>query len=350
MSRWPRRLAAAFCLAGLVAAVPPVALAGRPAPIDDAAVVRSASPAWFKASFLDLREDLAEARAAGKLGLMVLFGTEGCAYCKAFIERSLADPAIAAIVRANFDALHLEIFDDSPMKDLQGRPLTVKSFARREGAAFSPTVVFYGADGRAVHRVVGYQPPEHFRVALDYVAGGHHRTLSWPDYVARRTGKTAARDRRDALVSDPLFERAPASLDRRRPADKPLLVVFERRGCEACRELHGYTLRDPEVRTLLLPRFQAVQLDAADAASQLVAPDGRRLTPSQWARELGLARFPSLVFFDEAGREVLRIDAVVYRQRMARALQYVLEKAYLRDIAFQRFTREKTLERLSRGD
>jgi hypothetical protein len=37
-------------------------------------------PDWFEDSFLDLREDLAEASSEGKLGLMVLFTTEGCSY------------------------------------------------------------------------------------------------------------------------------------------------------------------------------------------------------------------------------------------------------------------------------
>ena len=35
---------------------------------------------WFEDSFLDLREDLAEASSEGKLGLMVPFTTEGCSY------------------------------------------------------------------------------------------------------------------------------------------------------------------------------------------------------------------------------------------------------------------------------
>jgi hypothetical protein len=37
-------------------------------------------PDGFEDSFLDLREDLAEASSEGKLGLMVLFTTEGCSY------------------------------------------------------------------------------------------------------------------------------------------------------------------------------------------------------------------------------------------------------------------------------
>jgi thioredoxin-related protein len=342
------RLARGLWLASLLAAAPLGAAAARDAPFDDSAIVRADDPAWFKMSLLDLPDDLAEARAAGKLGLMVLFSTEGCAYCKAFIDRSLGDPAIGATVRAHFDTLHLEIFDDSVMTDLQGRRLPVKEFARREGAAFSPTLLFYGVDGKRMHRVVGYQPPARFSTVLDYVVGGHHRTLSYSDYLKRRTAGPPAAARPGERVRDALFEAPPHDLDRRRPASKPLLVLFEQRGCDACRDLHGQVLRDTEVRALL-PRFQAVQLDAGDTTTRVVLPDGRRLTPQRWSSALGLAEPPAMVFFDESGREVLRIESVIYRHRMVRSLGYVLDKAYLRDIPFQRYTREKTLERLRGG-
>lgn len=38
-------------------------------------------------------------------------------------------------------------------------------------------------------------------------------------------------------------------------------------------------------------------------------------------------------------------STLVLNQRMARALGYVLDKAYLRNIQFQRYTREKSLGR-----
>ena len=58
---------------------------------DDSQVVSVEYPSWFKASFMDLRDDLAEARDDGKMGLMLLFGTSGCSYCKAFVRQSLSD-------------------------------------------------------------------------------------------------------------------------------------------------------------------------------------------------------------------------------------------------------------------
>ena len=109
---------------------------------DDSETLNAQHPRWFKDSFLDLEEDLREANAAGKMGLMLYFGTEGCAYCRQFINRSLGIPDIARRVQAYFDSIAFEIFDDLEMVVPDGRRMRVKEFANHEGAEFSPTVVF----------------------------------------------------------------------------------------------------------------------------------------------------------------------------------------------------------------
>lgn len=314
---------------------------------DDSAIVSSKAPGWFKLSFLDLQADLSEAQKSGKKGLMVYFSTEGCAYCKAFVEKTLADADIAARVRSHFDAVNLEIFDDAEMTDPQGKPLPVKAFAKRERAEFSPTVIFYGPEGKTLLRVVGYQAPERFKRVLDYVIGDHYRTTTLADYLGTHAASPARAE--SALIDNPLFAAPPYALDRRIPAKRPLLVIFERPGCEECRQFHARVLADPDVRKLIR-QFEVVRLDSTDSKTPVLGPRGEKFTPQGWVRRLGLSHSPAMVFFDEAGREVLRIDALALNQRMLRSLGYVLDKAYLRDIHFQRYSREKSMERLSHGN
>lgn len=145
-------------------------------------------PNWFKQSFLDLKQDLAEAGGAGKQGVMILFSIRGCAYCRMFIERSLGDPAIQAILRRRFDVIHLDIHSDLELKDPLGRSMPVKAFAAREGASFSPSVAFYGLDGLPLLRVVGYQTPERFRGTLDQVIVKLEEADSVP-MVTKRAGR-----------------------------------------------------------------------------------------------------------------------------------------------------------------
>jgi thioredoxin-related protein len=90
----------------------------------------------------------------------------------------------------------------------------------------------------------------------------------------------------------------------------------------------------------LLQKFVAVQLDATDDATRVIAPDGTQVTPRQWVDKLELAYEPALVFFDGQGREVHRLDAETGKDRMVGSMQYVLEKAYLRFEQFLRWRKE----------
>lgn len=132
-----------------------------------ARAVSGEPPAWFKPSFLDLRRDLEEARASGKRGVMLLFGLRSCPHCRMLMNRTLAEPDLNTTLRRHFDVIYLEIRSEFELRDPQGRSMTVRAFAAREGASFSPTVAFYGLDGQALLRVTGYQTPERFRVTLE---------------------------------------------------------------------------------------------------------------------------------------------------------------------------------------
>jgi len=319
-----------------------VAVAGS-APFKDSEHQRIAYPAWFKESFHDLNDDLKEAQAKGKQGLFILFTTEGCSYCAQFIARSLGDPEIAATLQKHFDSIGLEIFDDTEMTDPQGARLRVKQFAVREGAEFSPTILFYADRGEKVLRLTGYQSPERFTKVLDFVIGGHYRAQSFRAYLAsaqgtpKLNGPATATQAAPSPVPPDVQERHAAS------AKKPVLVIFDGPDCRACVEFHAGVLALPEVARLL-QHFDVVRLDVATGAT-VATPDGARLTPSAWFERADFSRLPALLFFDANGKEVLKTDALVLRQRMLNSLNFVLERAYEKGWSYQRFARTKALER-----
>lgn len=311
---------------------------------DDAGHPRIQYPGWFVDSpFLDLKEHLDSAVANGKQGLMILFTTEGCSYCGAFIDRSLGDPDLAARVRQHFDAIGLEIFDDAEMTAPDGSTMRVKHFADAQGAGYSPTLLFFDASGEVAARAVGYQPPERFGVILNYVSGGHYRDVSLSRFL--KNGGALLATGQGGLRPDPLFSKPPYVLDRSRfAAARPLLVLFEQPGCSDCDAFHEEVLALEEVRELMR-RFEVVRLDATDAKTPVLDPRGDRVTPASWFERTGFSRLPALLFFDEAGNQVLDTDAVVLRQRMLNSLSYVLERAYEKRWTYQRFARSKAIER-----
>lgn len=311
---------------------------------DDGVVKHISYPDWFNAGFLDLRDDLDTAIAEGRLGLMVLFTTEGCSYCDLFIRRSLGDPGLAARVQANYAAIGLEIFDDAEMTSPGGTPMPVKQFAREEGVEFSPTLAFYGKGGERLLKVTGYQSPERFAMILDYLEGEGLREEPLRDYLRRRAPPPSD-SVRAALKDDPLFASPPYQLDRSRiPAERALVVIFERAGCVECAEFHAQVLALEEVRAEL-NRFEVVRLDSVDDATPVITPEGRKTTPARWFADTAFTREPGLLFFDERGRQVLATDALVARQRLLNALGFVSERAYERGWTYQRYARTKGIER-----
>jgi thioredoxin-related protein len=345
MNRYPM---AACLLAPLIGtSTNALAAEGHSDPLffDDSEVVSVEYPSWFKASFTDLRDDLAEARDDGKMGLLLLFGTDGCSYCKAFVRQSLSDQGLQRQVRENFDVIALEMFSDVEITDLNGQRLAVKDFAPREGATVSPTIVFVGTDGRQLLRLQGYYPPRQFRVVLDYLSGRHFETASLREYVIEqmsRSSELQSAETRGSAAPTTVLDFSRQNV----PAERPLLVFFTGSDCPECEQLRSEILTYPPISEQVT-HFETAHLDWSDGRTPLITAAGGHSNPADWARELEVTQVPTMVFFDEGGREVFRFESQVLRQRMERALLYVLERAYADGTTFQQFTRAKTIEKLN---
>ena len=97
---------------------------------------------WFVHSFLDLREDHAEAKAAGKR-FAIIFEQRGCIYCTKMHKEVLALKYINDYVRENFHIVQLDLWGSREVTDFDGTRLPEKKIAERWGVLFTPTVVFF---------------------------------------------------------------------------------------------------------------------------------------------------------------------------------------------------------------
>lgn len=284
-------------------------------------------PDWFKESFLDLREDLAEAVNAGKQGLMVYFGQRRCAYCQKLLRTNFGLKDIVEYTQAHFDVVPIDIWGVAEVTDLEGKTLLEREFAEREDTVFTPSILFYDADGKLRLRLRGYYPPYQFRAALEYVADAHYQRETFRDYLARGDNRMVFDERE--LNEESMFSPPPYNLDRRVPGDRPLAVFFEQGDCHACDVLHGQTLRDAEIYSGF-EGMDTVQLNMW-SDTPVITPAGERTTAREWAAKLGLFYAPSILFFDEGGAEILRVDSVVGLYRLGNVLDYMAGRAYKRE-------------------
>ncbi len=306
--------------------------ADNPLQFDDAPLESPIDyPDWFKIGFLELKEDLAQAVAQGKQGLIVYFGQEHCAYSERLMEVNFQTPDIVEYTRRYFDVVPVDIWSPETLTTPDGAVLSQRDYALALDTNFTPSLVFYDATGQVVLQLRGYYPPYLFRAALEYVADGHYAREAFRAYIAR--GDPTLRFEPGDLIDEPFFVPPPHNLDRRHlVSEQPLAVFFEQGNCHACDILHTQPLQRPEVRALL-DKIESVQLDMWSDAP-VIKPNGQPSTAHQWAADLGIFYAPTIVFFDERGREVIRVDSVVRQFRLRRVLDYVVNRGYRKTPGF----------------
>jgi len=172
----------------------------------------------------------------------------------------------------------------------------------------------------------GYYPPYKFRAAMEYVAEKYYLEESFSDYLTRADPppKFEVSDMND----EDFFMPPPFVLDRSHfKATNPLLVFFEQTDCHACDVLHSDPLEFSKTRELLR-YFDIIQVDI-HSDTPIVTPDGKKLTAKQWANQLNLFYTPTIIAYDESGKEIMRADSVAHVYRLKSILEYIASKAYL---------------------
>jgi thioredoxin-related protein len=276
-----------------------------------------ALPAWFKQSFLDLREDVREARERGRHVLLFLHLDE-CPYCARMLDESFRRGEDHDFLRAHFDVIGLNVRGALEVTAADGARFTERTFARHVKVFATPTLLFLDGEGGTALQLTGYRDPAALRQALEYVHGQAYRRQEFAAWLASRE--------RPAVYE---FRDHPQFSPRRdfKGWRKPLAVVFEDRWCGECARFHERTLNHPDVLAEM-KQLLVVRLDA-ESGERVVAPDGTVTTPARWAKALGLTYRPSVVLFAE-GREIFRIDARYYHFHFKEALRYVSGGHYKR--------------------
>ena len=98
--------------------------------------------AWISNTFMDLREDLAEANE-NQQRLLILFEQKGCGYCKRMHEKVYSVPEIATKLKEDFFVIRINIFGDLEVTDFDGQSMPEKEIVQKWGIMFTPTMMFF---------------------------------------------------------------------------------------------------------------------------------------------------------------------------------------------------------------
>lgn len=287
-------------------------------------------PAWFTETFLDFREDVAEAKADGKR-VMIYFGQDGCPYCAKLMRVNFQQPDIVAYTRQHFMPIALNMWGDRETVWLDGRSRPEKDLARELKVQFTPTLLFLNEEGEVIARINGYYHPERFKLALQYAGEKLENQRTLAEHLQQGTAKAAPAAK--PLHAQPFFMKPPYDL-RRKADSKPLAILVETSPCETCDELHQAGFSDTEVRKLI-ERVDIARFGLNDPAP-IIAPDGRKLSAADWLKEQQIIYTPTILFYDDKA-QVLRMEAYVGPFHLASALDYVASGAYRKEPSFQRY-------------
>lgn len=286
-------------------------------------------PDWFKESFLEFEQDVAEATEAGRR-VMIYFYQSGCPYCARLINENFADPEIESYIRKHFDGITINLWGDREVISVAGQDFTEKTFSAALKVQYTPTMIFLDEQGKLALRLSGYYPPEDFRAALSYVAEHLEKEMSFAQYRAKQD-KSPSND----LIAEDFYL---AETNLKKIVDQselPLAVYFETGNCNECKTMHERVLVDKATRKLVM-KMNNVQFGIY-STKKITTPKGLKTTALTWAQDLGITYTPSVVFFDSDGNEVMRISAFLKTFHFQSVQAYVLEKAYIEQPSFQRY-------------
>lgn len=123
------------------------------------------APDWFAETFLDVREDVADAAKDGKR-LVLYFWLEGCPYCKRLEEVTFRDPEVVRRTKRNFVAVALNVRGDREVTWTDGRRMSEKELTRLLDVRATPTLVVFDENAMIAERVSGHLDARSFLALL----------------------------------------------------------------------------------------------------------------------------------------------------------------------------------------
>ncbi len=273
-------------------------------------------PDWFKESFLEIASDAAEADAAGK-HLILFMHLNGCPYCYKMLEENFANAPYTQFIKDNFDVIEINIKGDRDVEFSQTISLTEKELAKTLKVSYTPTILFFDRENKTVLRLNGYRSQQAFKYALDYIQQKAYLETSLNRYIDNRQRKAIYQFRDHPQIK--------SITDLASVTNNPLAILVEDKFCGACDALHDGHLKNHTINNIL-KNFTMVRLDAL-STEPIIDPSGKKTTAKEFVESLGLSYRPGIILFDR-GREIRRIDAMLYTYHFQETLRYVGERYY----------------------
>lgn len=125
---------------------------------------------WFNnQSFMELKEDARDAAAQEK-GFVVIWEQPGCGSCQRLHEVNFQHPKLIDYIGRRFSVMVMNMFGEVPVTDFDGEVMPEKDLAFKHKVSFTPTTIFFDAEGKELFRMPGYFSPYFYLAGFVFVA------------------------------------------------------------------------------------------------------------------------------------------------------------------------------------
>ncbi|MEQ1663032.1 MAG: thioredoxin family protein [Thiobacillus sp.] len=138
---------------------------------------------FFQPKFGDFQAELEAAKKQGKKGIFLFFEMDDCPFCARMKNTILNQADVQETYRAQFLIYSIDVNGDTAITDFQGKEMTEKAFAFAHRVRATPTLLFFGLDGRLLTRFTGpTRDKAEFLLLGKYVSDGHYLDAPFARY------------------------------------------------------------------------------------------------------------------------------------------------------------------------
>ncbi|MCW8930273.1 MAG: thioredoxin fold domain-containing protein [Gammaproteobacteria bacterium] len=295
-------------------------------------------PSWFSDSFLDINEDVAEARKNNKT-IMLFFHLNECPYCDAMLNENFIKGSTKKFIQDNFSVIAINTKGDREITINQITDLTEKTLSQQLKVQYTPTIVFLNQENKTVFRINGYRSPTAFKHVLNYINDKAYERMKLSSYMEKYSVNKEANYR---FIPHKSLQK----VNYFKGYKKPVAILFEDKNCTDCDFLHKNVINQSDVISEI-DKFLFVRLDAY-SDDKIIDFYGKETTARKWADELGLNYRPGIVLFDNMN-EITRIDGKLYSFHFKEVFRYVSGKYYMKFSSYNKYLAVRQEELINKG-
>ncbi|WP_018874067.1 thioredoxin family protein [Thioalkalivibrio sp. ALJ1] len=146
---------------------------------------------FFDPTFGEFPEELEEARAAGKKGILIFFEMADCPFCHRMKNQVLNQPEVQEYFSEHFLVFSVDVEGSIEIVTFDGETKTQREWATRDyRVRATPVFQFFDLDGEPIARFTGAtRDTREFLQLGEFVADGHYKDQNFTRFKREQDGR-----------------------------------------------------------------------------------------------------------------------------------------------------------------